>query len=61
MSAIANAGWKTDCDSASAERMGFATEGISMSERLEFMRDTMIVLALQVVFRTAMVLRSWNY
>jgi hypothetical protein len=36
-------------------------KGISMRHRLAAVRDTLIVLALQVVFRATMVLRSWNY
>jgi hypothetical protein len=60
MSYLANAGWATDCHAAASE-VAALPEGISMSEKLEIIRDTMIVLALQLVFRAAMVLRSWNY
>jgi hypothetical protein len=35
--------------------------GISMRHRLAAVRDTIIVLGLQVVFRATMILRSWNY
>ncbi|MGD1211029.1 MAG: hypothetical protein ABR973_06695 [Candidatus Acidiferrales bacterium] len=36
-------------------------EGISMRHRLVAVRDTIIVIGLQVVFRATMILRSWNY
>ncbi len=32
-----------------------------MREKLAAIRDTMIVLSLQLVFRTVMLLRRWNY
>ena len=36
-------------------------EEISMRERLVVVRDTLIVLGLQVVFRATMILRRLNY
>jgi len=38
-----------------------AFEGFSMRERLAVVRDTLIVLGLQVVFRATMILRRLNY
>ena len=35
-------------------------EGL-MRARMEAVRDTLIVLALQIVFRAMMFLRRWNY
>jgi hypothetical protein len=61
MSALVNTYWKRDSDGTSAQRMLGATEDIRMRERVEVVRDVMVVLVLQVVFRTVMVLRSWNY
>jgi len=61
MSALANAGWETDCDGASADPARYTAGVIPMSERLAALCDTLAVLALLLVFRTAMVLRSWNY
>lgn len=61
MSALADAGWKTDRDGASVEVKSVAAEGIPMRERLEIARDTIIIFALQLLFRTVMALRTWNY
>ena len=36
-------------------------EEISMREKMVALRDTAIVLGLQVAFRLAMMLRRWNY
>lgn len=36
-------------------------EEISMREKMVAIRDTAIVLGLQVAFRLAMMLRRWNY
>lgn len=36
-------------------------EEAPMREKLAAIRDTMIVLSLQLVFRTVMLLRRWNY
>jgi len=33
----------------------------SARARMEMLRDTLIVLALQIVFRVTMLLRRWNY
>ncbi|MBZ5695636.1 MAG: hypothetical protein LAN36_09775 [Acidobacteriia bacterium] len=38
-----------------------AFEEISMRERFVVVRDTLIVLGLQVVFRATMILRRLNY
>jgi hypothetical protein len=36
-------------------------DGVPMRHRLAAVRDTVIVLGLQVVFRVTMLLRCWNY
>jgi hypothetical protein len=48
---------------AIAEAMPLAamSEDMDMSARLATLRDTVLVLALQLVFRATMVLRRWNY
>ncbi len=38
-----------------------AVEDVSMREKWTAIRDTLIVLGLQIVFRIAMALRTWNY
>ena len=38
-----------------------AMEAISMRERIAIVRDTLIVLCMQVAFRTAQLLRHLNY
>ncbi|MGD0957679.1 MAG: hypothetical protein ABR953_12760 [Candidatus Acidiferrales bacterium] len=40
---------------------GTGFEGIRMRHRLTVIRDTIVVLGLQVVFRATLILRSWNY
>ncbi len=37
------------------------SKGVSLRETFTFVRDIMIVLGLQVAFRTMMVLRKLNY
>lgn len=39
----------------------FAHEVGSMRERLETLRDVMISLGLQLMFRATILLRRWNY
>jgi len=36
-------------------------EGMDMSARLAALRDTAIVLVIQLVFRATLLLRRWNY
>ncbi len=36
-------------------------EDVVMREKLTLVRDTLIVLGLQLVFRAVMLLRRWNY
>lgn len=38
-----------------------AVEDNSMQEKWTAVRDTLIVLGLQIVFRIMMALRTWNY
>ena len=62
MSSLADGDWKTD-GGAQAVQMARAAvvEETSMREKVDIVRDTLIVLMLQLVFRTMMLLRRWNY
>lgn len=64
MSAIAKPDWNTPDDRSKARLQlphSSVREETLMREKLAAIRDTMIVLSLQVVFRTVMLLRRWNY
>lgn len=37
------------------------SEGFALRAKLADVRDTVIVLAIHLAFRTAMILRRWNY
>ena len=62
MSALASNVWRQFRNAAAAE-MPFPAncEEISMREKLNAVRDTLLVLALQIVFRATQAMRSWNY
>ncbi|MGB0035065.1 MAG: hypothetical protein WBP79_06295 [Candidatus Acidiferrales bacterium] len=62
MSALANNGWKPEARAVEAT-MPFpeTMEEGTMRARLEILRDTIVVLVVQLVFRAMMVLRRWNY
>jgi len=62
MCALASSGWESSGD-ASAEAMPFpeGSKEMALRERMLILRDTILVLALQLVFRATMVLRRWNY
>jgi hypothetical protein len=40
---------------------GATMEAVSMRERISVLRDTLIVLGMQIAFRTAQLLRHLNY
>jgi hypothetical protein len=64
MSTLANVEWTPRRrDNLLAAQMPFPVncEEISMREKLTVARDTIIVFALQMVFRAMMLLRHWNY
>jgi hypothetical protein len=62
MSALAGGKWKTNSDALAAQAVRVAVvEESSMRDKLDIVRDTLIVLMLQLVFRTMMLLRRWNY
>jgi len=39
----------------------YSTEEVPMREKLVAVRDTLVVLSMQLSFRIAMLLRNWNY
>jgi hypothetical protein len=61
MSAIAGPGWNAQNDGPVA-RLSHASvpEESSPREKLAAIRDTMIVLSMQLVFRTFTMLRRWK-
>lgn len=62
MSAIAGNSWNLQKDGpVSRLAQGPAVEESLMREKMAAIRDTMIVLSLQLVFRTFTMLRRWNY
>lgn len=46
---------------AEAETSASAYEEASMREKVEALRDVLIALGLQLVFRATLLLRHWNY
>lgn len=62
MSALANGRWESRSGAAVAA-MPFPQESkdTAMRDRMRIVRDTVLVLGLQLVFRATMVLRRWNY
>jgi len=62
MSALANRGWEsTDDSTVGALPFPESTEETALRERMLILRDTVLVLALQLVFRATLALRRWNY
>lgn len=62
MSAIAGNSWNLQKDGpVSRLPQGRVVEESLMREKMAAIRDTMIVLGLQLVFRTFTMLRRWNY
>jgi len=62
MSALANSGLESRSD-ASVEVMPFP-EGLkemALRERMLILRDTILIVALQLVFRATLALRRWKY
>jgi hypothetical protein len=62
MSALANSGWESP-RGATVEAMPFPEElkETALRRRMMILRDTILVLALQLVFRATLALRRWNY
>jgi len=60
VSALASNGFTPESD-ASAMARPSSREGTNMRARFETLRDTVLVVALQMIFRATLVLRRWNY
>jgi hypothetical protein len=62
MSAFVTKQWNAHSNALAVE-MPFSagSEETSMRDKFVAVRDTLVVLGLQVVFRVAMILRRWNY
>lgn len=62
MSALANGGWESRSSGTVASMsIPQAAEESALSNRIRIIRDTILVLGIQIVFRATMVLRRWNY
>ena len=60
MSALASNGFTPESD-ASVMTLPSSREDKNMRARFETLRDTVLVVALQMIFRATLVLRRWNY
>ncbi len=60
MSALANHGFTSERD-AEVIALSSSWEDTNMRARLETLRDTILVVALQMIFRATIVMRRWNY
>lgn len=64
MSALTSMGWKPAARTAAAvHAMPFpdSAEVSRMRRSIVVLRDTLIVLVIQLVFRATLVMRRWNY
>jgi hypothetical protein len=62
MSALANRGWETSSRALEAAMPHpNRSEVVDMRERLHAVRDTLLVLMIQIVFRVVLMMRRWNY
>ncbi|MGB8542311.1 MAG: hypothetical protein WCD49_11810 [Candidatus Acidiferrales bacterium] len=60
MSALANNSFTSETE-ADAMVLPGSWEDTNMRARLETLRDTILVVALQMIFRATLVMRRWNY
>jgi hypothetical protein len=64
MSSIASNGWNSHSNTSSTARamaLPKDTDEPAIRNRLSNLRDTLLVLGLQIVFRATLILRRWNY
>jgi hypothetical protein len=62
MSALAGNDWQSEQDGVTVEAaLPVPAEEIAMREKLNVVRDTMIVLGIQIVFRAMILLRRLNF
>lgn len=60
MSALANNGLAPESDTE-VMALPSSWEDTTMRARLQTLRDTILVVALQMIFRATLVMRRWNY
>jgi hypothetical protein len=60
VSALANNGFTPESDADVTAPSG-SWEDTNMRARLETLCDTILVVALQIIFRASVVMRRWNY
>jgi hypothetical protein len=62
MSVLANNDWRSNRNPVTAEMaLPASAEEMAMREKLNVVRDTMIVLGIQIVFRAMILLRRLNF
>lgn len=61
MSALASNGFTSESDREDVMALPGSWEDSNMRARMETLRDTILVVALQIIFRATLVLRRWNY
>ncbi|HXZ13222.1 MAG TPA: hypothetical protein VEG64_12610 [Candidatus Sulfotelmatobacter sp.] len=62
MSALADRSWPTQpAANRAAARRPQPPEKMTFRRRIDAIRDTLIVLGIQIVFRAMLALRRWNY
>ncbi len=61
MSSLTGSDWNADRGGPAAEMTYTGSEKSPVRRRLAAVRDTLIVLGMQIVFRTTMFLRHLNY
>jgi len=62
MSALAGNRWEVRRQAAMGSAAPLSKDsGSRLQNRLNAVRDTLLVLGLQVVFRITLILRRWNY
>jgi hypothetical protein len=61
VSALTGSDWNADRSGSAAEMSYTGFEKSPVQQKLAVVRDTLIVLGMQIVFRTTMFLRHLNY
>ncbi len=61
MSALTGSDWNADCGGPAAEMAHTGFKKSPVRQKLAAVRDTLIVLGMQIVFRATMFLRHLNY
>jgi hypothetical protein len=64
MSSIASNSWNSQSNISSGARAMSApkdSDEPAIHDRISNLRDTLLVLGLQLVFRATLILRRWNY